>query len=200
MLASLVCLALTVKLSPTDDIWVYEHASDQVNDTFLRVWGAEDEQSASCSLLQFDLGRAGNGHHLTSAKLILHHIPNPTFTVDDSATAPLEVRPVKAGFDEKTWSFADAGDYMPDKGDSAYYGFKSVVPGKDEKPILVGVDLLSGKKDFRKALDAALASGGKFALALTSKLDIGTTRKTYKFYSRSAAENLRPQLVLSYKD
>ena len=210
MVLALVCLGLTIKLAPTDDVWVYSHASDQVNDTFLRVWGAEgnavtsvEEQApASWSMVQFDLGTSKRSVDLTGAKLVLHHIGNPTFTADDSLVAPVEVRPATAGFSEKTWTISDAEDFKPAPGDNDVFGFRPVTPGTDDKPIEVAVELLAGKRDFRKSFDDALDKGGKLALAITSRMEItgGAQRKTYKFFSRSASAELRPQLVLTYKD
>lgn len=210
MVLALVCLGLTLKLTPTDDVWVYSHASDQVNDTFLRVWGAEgnavtsvEEQApASWSLIQFDLGQSRKAADLTHAELVLSHVGNPTFTTDDSLVAPVEVRPATPGFSEKTWAISDAEDFKPAARDNDVFGFKAVTPGTDDKPIAVEIDLLGGKRDFRLSYDEALAKGGKLAMAITSRMEItgGTQRKTYKFYSRSAAAELRPQLVLTYKD
>lgn len=210
MVTAFLCLALTVKLTPTDDVWVYSHASDQVNDTFLRVWGAEgaavtsvDEQApASWSLLQFDLAGASKTAELSSAKLVLHHIGTPSFGPDDTVLTPLEVRPAVAGFNEKTWNLADAEEFKPAPGDNDVFGFSPVTAGKDDKPIRVEVDLLAGKRDFRAALKSGMEKGNKLALALTSRMEItgGAQRKTYKFFSRSAAEELRPSLVLTYKD
>lgn len=206
MVASLVCLALTLELTPTDDIWVYSHASDQVNDPFLRVWGSNGEavtgsggdSPASWSLLSFDLTKLPSGVKLTSAKLVLHQVPKPTFSYEDSVSTPVEVRPVKAGFKEKDWSIADADDYKPDAGDNAVYGSAAVKPGADDQPVKVEIDLLSGKRDLRAEIEKALAGDKQLGLALASRIEIGTTRKTYKFYSRAAEDKLRPRLVLAW--
>lgn len=206
MVAALVCLALSLELTPTDDVWVYSHASDQVNDPFLRVWGSNGEAvtastgdtPASWSLLSFDLSKLPAGAKLTSAKLVLFQVPKPTFTYEDSVLAPIEVRPVKAGFKEKDWSFADAEDFKPDAGDNAFYGSATVKPTPDDQPVKVEVDLLGGKKDFRAAVEKVVSGDKQLGLALASRIEIGTNRKTYKFYSRSAEEKLRPKLVLSW--
>ena len=204
MLASLLYLAVTLELTPTDDVWVYAHASDQVNDPFLRVWGsggvaiasAGEEATASWSMLSFDLPATPAGSKLTAAKLVLHHVPGATYTYEESVLAPLEVRAVKGGFKEKDWSIADSDDFKPDSGDEAFYASTAVKPAADDKPIEVEVDLLKGKKDFRADLERAFKGDHKFGLALASRLEIGTTRKTYKFYSRAAEEKNRPKLVL----
>jgi hypothetical protein len=207
MVASLLCLALSLELVPTDDVWVYSHASDQVADPFLRVWGSNgesitgttDDTPASWSLLSFDLSKLSSGAKLKSAKLVLYQTAKPTFSYEDSVIAPVEVRPVKSGFKEKDWSIADAEDYRPESADNAVYGTAAVKPTGDDQPVRVEVDLMHGKRDFSLALSKAMQGDKRLGLALSSRIEIGASRKTYKFYSRAAEEKLRPRLVLDWE-
>src|SRR3954469_4487441 len=102
MLAALALslAATTLSLNPTDDVWVYPHASDQ-KDVYLRVWGAEgrdspkkvaEVQDFSPSYLRFDVSKVPAGK-VTSAQLILTHVANPGYAQDYAKDNPLRARP-----------------------------------------------------------------------------------------------------------
>lgn len=217
MLASLVCfLALvpqTVNLTPTDDIWVYPHATDPSSDAYLRVWGmgghALPEDSAESSdygfsLAQWSIPSTLEGKKLVSAKLHLFQIANPKFTVRESTKHPLEARPGNSGFSEKTWQYTDLAKFFPVTGSKAVFGTgcpdaTSVLTADFE----ITIDLLKGPNDFAKYLTEALTAKKPLALDLTTSLDItgdqGDT-KLYKLYSKDApAPEKRPRLELVFE-
>src|SRR5688572_27918373 len=102
----------TIELFPTDDVWVYPHASDPTQDEFLRIWGVEGKSVAgkpddlgtfSYSFLKWSIKDFPNDAKLVSANLVLTQVANPAYTTDDAKQAPIEVRPVPSNFKEKGW-------------------------------------------------------------------------------------------------
>src|SRR5256885_1361944 len=105
----------TFDLTPTDDVWVYPHASDPQKDPFLRAWGSAGKAVAatpaegsdfSYSYLKWDTAAISKAPgKVTEAKLIVTLIADPTYGEDEAKASPLEVRPLKGDFSEKTWDY-----------------------------------------------------------------------------------------------
>ncbi len=208
MLTTLLALALirpphAVELVPTDDVWVYPHASDQ-RDAYLRVWGAEGAsvaatadgaQSFSYAYLRFDLTGLSD-ERVAEATLTLFHVSDPAFSAGASKQSPIEVRPVSAKFTEKTWDY-DAGiAASPPAGKESIFGSTAVIKWPESLPFSVTIDLTSGKGGFLKGLEEAKKANA-LGLALTSSLD-ASTRAVYKFYSKDGEPRYRPTLRIVF--
>lgn len=192
-----------------DDIWVYPNAADPEKDQYLRAWGAEDRSvptdadsasKFSFSYLQWDLKDLPADAKLTSAKLVLTHIPDPGWDDALARANPLEVRPLRAGFEQAGWNYGQIANYFPGVGEKDLYGKVSPTAGAEGKEFAVTVDLLQGPADFRKAFDAARATDSKLlAVALTAGLDPEAQgmRCIYKFFSKQARAETTPRLELT---
>lgn len=209
MLAAIAALTLglsaqTLELTPTDDIWVYPHASDPQKDGYLRVWGtgglavASDPAQAdeySYSYLKFDLAKLPKEAKVSSVVLTLMHTPDPTWQASDAKASPLEARPLGKDFTEKAWEYGLGKSVFP--GGKKEDVFGSFAPAKLDagQPIKFEINLLKGPNKL------ALSPGGTFATALTSTLDpsaIGN-RAVYKFYSKDYDKvEYRPRLVIQF--
>lgn len=209
MLAAIAALTLgltaqTLELTPTDDVWVYPHASDPQKDGYLRVWGtgglavASDPTQAdeySYSYLKFDLAKLPKTAVLKSVVLTLTHTADPTWQASDAKASPLEARQLGKDFTEKSWEYGLGKTIFP--GGKKEDVFGSFAPAKFEagQPIKFELDLLKGPNKL------LLSSGGSFNLALTSTLDpsaIGN-RAVYKFYSKDYDKvEYRPKLVIQF--
>jgi hypothetical protein len=198
----------TYDLMPSDDVWVYPHASDPMKDPFLRAWGAGGKSVASApdeggefsySYLKWDLSSVPKTVMVVEAKLILTLVADPGYTEELAKSNPLEVRPVGADFAEKTWTFEKSASIAPQSGDKGFFGSGFPVGWKkDGKDIRIEIDLLKGPKDFAAYLKESLAAG-KAALAITSKMDPSEAGRTgvYKWYSKDAEKKeVRPVLHL----
>ncbi len=213
MLTALVLAAnlATVTLEPTDDVWVYPYASDQVTDPYLRVWGSQGESlgepdpgmTVSYSLVKFDLGKVNKDGKLKSAVLVLTNFDKVGYTAQESKDAPVEVREVEPGFTERLWDFRDAEKFAPEAKE-AVLGSGYATQVVEGQPTVITVDLMKGPGSFPALLDKCMASKDKaLALALTSKLDPEGSDQTrlYKFYSHSAPKpEQRPKLVLTFSN
>ncbi len=206
MLAALVAVVLaapagTIELTPTDDIWVYPHASDPQKDGYLRVWGvdgsavASDPQMAdeySYSYLKFNVSKVPKDAKVRSVKLLLTHTPDPAWAAADSKAAPLEARLLAKDFSEKQWEFGSAKTIYPAAAKEAILG--TAYAGKLEagKPTVFEMDLT-------KASSKLLGKSDDLLIALTSALNpsaIGN-RAVYKFYSKDYDKaEYRPKLVV----
>lgn len=196
-----------VALTPTDDIWAYPHASDPKSDVYLRVWGVSGEavakdaaeaESFAYSLLRFDTSSLPKTKKLTTAILRLTHVGKPSFTVESAAKAPLEVRPVRGDFAEKTWKYDDLFALKLESTDKAIFGKVSPSRFPDEDVFVIEIDLMKGENQFEPYL---LNADGSLKLALTSKLSVDQDRQTYKFFSKDAeTASRRPQLILKFAD
>ena len=193
-------------MTPTDDVWVYAHAEDPQKDQFLRAWGAngrsvpqpgDDPQAFSWSLLKWDLSGFPEGAKIVEAQLIFTAAPDSGFTAKDAAAAPLEVRSVKSGFNEKDWDYANAETYTP-AGDTGLFGTVSpATVSSTEFPIVI--DLLQGPGNFRDYYADAMKKSRVISLAITSKIDPSQLGKggIYKVYSKDATDpTMRPALRL----
>jgi hypothetical protein len=210
MIAAIAALAIglsaqTLELTPTDDVWVYPHASDPQKDGYLRVWGVGGQAVASdpgqadeysYSFLKFDLSKLPKTAVLKSVVLTVVHTPDPTWHPSDSKASPLEVRPLAKDFAEKGWEFSLGKTVFPSGRKEDVYG--AFAPAKVDagQPIKFEVDLLKGPNKL------LLSAGGSFAIALTSTLDPSSVgnRAVYKFFSKDYDKvEYRPKLVITYE-
>jgi len=213
LITALAALAIaprfaTVEITPTDDVWAYPHASDQDTDAYLRVWGfegqsvaksAEDSESFGYAFLKFDLAGLPE-KALKGAELVVTHVAKPAFSVEMAVKAPLEVRPSKTGFTEKSWTYSDLAKVLPPAGDAAVYGTGSPNSVSDEKDFAFKVDLSKGAGGFLRAFEEARKSG-QIGLALTTRLSPNEeARSVYKLYSRNGPKENRPTLRLTFED
>ncbi len=209
MLAAIAALTLglsaqKVEFTPTDDIWVYPHASDPQKDGYLRVWGTEGTAVASdpaqadeysYSYLKFNVKEIPAAAKITSAVLVLMHTPDPAWQASDSKGSPLEARPLSKDFTEKGWDYGLGRTVFPSGKKEDVLG--SFFPTKIDagQPIKFEIDLLKGPGKLN------LTAGESFTLALTSTLDpsvIGN-RAVYKFYSKDYDKvEYRPKLVIQF--
>lgn len=194
----------TVEVFPTDDIWIYPHASDPQKDPFLRVWGvggeavaanADDAADFSYAFLKFDLSKIPAGK-ISSVKFVVTHIADPGWTDAQVKDAPLEVRSVSANFAEKGWNYEMARALQPKAGKKEFFGFASakIAPGKT---IPFEFDLWKAD-EFRKAFESGRKDGA-FAVALTSTIDPAVVGRggIYKLYSKDDEKvERRPKLVV----
>lgn len=207
MIAALAALTLgfaaqTLEIAPSDDVWVYPHASDPQKDGYLRVWGAgglavaSDPAQAdeySYSYLKFDLEKLPKDAAVKSAVLVLMHAPDPAWQAADAKRNPLEARSLGKDFSEKTWGFELGRTVFP--GGKKQDVFGSFAPASIEagKPIKFEIDLMKGPGKIK------FSPGGSLILALTSTLDpseIGN-RAVYRFYSKDYDKTeCKPRLIL----
>lgn len=199
----------TIELQPTDDIWVYPHASDPEKDGYLRCWGAEGQAVAanpeesedfSYSYLKFDLSKLPKNATVKEAKLTLWHVTDPGWGLDVVKLNPLQVRGLKPDFSEKSWEYDISRSLYPAKENAAVFG--SYAPEKVDitKPIKFEVDLLKGPGGFAKFLKKASdAPDRQLGLAITSSInpsELGQ-KAVYKFYSKDWEKaDVRPKLTL----
>jgi len=208
-----LALALTLgtaTLTPTDDVWVYPHASDQLDSEFLRSWGGEGravlpggEQtgSYSYSCLKFSLKSLPKDAKVTKAVLRITHDAVANWDEAMSKAGPLEARALTTQFDERSWDFSMASKVAPSASEETIYGFASGKPSADGKPFVIEIDLLKGPGKFADAVSKAVqATDPVIAFAITTKMDPQESGEStlYKFYSKSAKEEWRPQLVIEY--
>jgi hypothetical protein len=191
-----------IRIVPTDDVWVYPHASDPAKDMYLRAWGQGGKSVAdspdgnddfSYSYLKFDLAQVPKGK-LKSAKLVVWHISEPGFTETSSGLTPLEGRAIVGDFKETEWEVAMSRKVTPVVGPEGVFGTGAAPAGLGgTKEFQIVIDLMKGPRDFSKAI-----SGSTVSIAITSKVDPseGGMKSVYKFYSRNAEERLRPYLEL----
>lgn len=191
-----------IEFAPTDDIWVYPHASDPMKDGYLRVWGTNGDAVASdpgqadefsYSYLKFDLSKLKKDAPIKSAKLVLTHTPDPTWALADAKATPLEARQLSKDFTEKAWEFGFGKTVFPTSGKTGVYGVSAPEKMEPGQPIKFEIDLLRGPAKF------APGSDGTVRIALTSALDpsaIGN-RAVYKFFSKDYDKaEYRPKLVI----
>lgn len=200
-------------LVPSDDLWVYPHATEPDKDPYLRVWGTDDgavaekgdaHDSYSYSYLKFDLKPMTTvSRNLVGAKLVLTHVADPAYTPELSQGSPLEVRSLNPGFAEKDWRYEDVNKLAPSRDPKTIFG-RATLGAEPKKGVEVQfeIDLMKGPGDFAKAYFEAVAQDKPFALALTSSLDpsAGGSRAVYKFFSKDHPDEAkRPKLKLEVK-
>ncbi|MBS1718613.1 MAG: hypothetical protein JSS72_12875 [Armatimonadetes bacterium] len=201
----------TLELQPTDDIWVYPHASDPATDSFLRIFGSEGRSTAetptehpefSYAYLKFDLSKLPKGAKITGATLQVTHIPNPSFTLDEAKRGRLEARPVSAEFSEKDWDYDKTMKIGPSPDPEDFYG--SFIPQGTEdtkKDWPININLMTGKTKFGPAAELASETPTKsIAIALCSLIspqELGHMA-VWKIYSKEGPEGKRPVLKLTF--
>ncbi|HSI72336.1 MAG TPA: hypothetical protein VK934_04105 [Fimbriimonas sp.] len=204
-----VMLAQTFTLQPSDDLWVYPHASEPGTDVFLRVWGAEgkaapsnagEAESYSMAFLKWSLVGMPTASKLTGAKLILTQVAKPGYSLQQAKDMPLEARGVPAMFAETDWKYESLEAFLPKAGKDDVYGsgYPETIGGDT---VNISIDLLKGK-GFADTLAKALHDPKKeIAIGLTSAMDMAELGRSsiYKIYSRDERdEKLRPKLVLIF--
>ena len=197
-----------VELYPTDDVWAYPHASDPDKDPFLRVWGldgasvapsAAESESFGYSLLKFDAVGLPE-RSLKSATLVLVHTAKPSFDLSLAKKHPLEARPVKADFSEKTWAYGGLEKFMPSSGKGATFGTGVPDAFDAEKDFPIKINLLEGPGKF-DALLVSARTAKFFAIALTTTMSpADDVRSVYKVYSKDGPKESRPILRLEFED
>ncbi len=204
---ALLALGQTIDRLPTDDVWVYPHASD-VKDAYLRTWGANGKAVAgkddaldefSYSYLRFDLTGLPEGV-LKEAKLILTATADPGWTTSDLKATPIQARLAAGNLAEKDWSYdALAAKLSPSEAAEAVFGVSTAGPIEKGKEPTLTIDLMQGPAKFADAFGAARKSGF-VVFALTSALNPAEVGRTaiYKFYSKDGPEKFRPVLRLVF--
>lgn len=206
----------TVTIAPSDDVWVYPHATDPARDETVRVWGAGgrsvaadagDAEEFAYGYLRFALPARLKGRQLVGATLELTNVPNENLDADEFAATPLEARPLVGTFDEKGWIYSLVGKTYPDA--KVRWGVATATPTKGE-PIKMTIDLLTRGKDetgqapFGTTFANAFAkadSDGELGLALTSGVDVASVGMSaiYKVYTKDTPDEARrPKLVLRF--
>lgn len=199
----------TFTKTPTDDVWVYPHASDPQKDAYLRVWGAggkavagksESIEDFSYSYLKFDLSDIPGEATLKEAKLILTAVADPGWSKSDLKATPLEARLAGSAFTEKDWVYESfAAKLGPEEAKEAIFGTATIGDIEKGKEPVLTIDLLQGPGKFADALKAA--KGKSIALALTSRLDPSELGRAaiIKTYSKDGPEKFRPVLRLVFE-
>lgn len=196
-----------IRLTPSDDIWVYPHAGDPQRDAFLRVWGRgdsavgatlADNESYSFSYLRFILPPSLRGQEVTTAVLQLEGV-SANFTSEESRKYPIQARIISADFAERGWTFDKSEKIVPSREKDAVVGEGSAETLKEDATYTVELKLRLDHPSV-KALWSGIAADGKpIALALTSAIPVEESRKMYKLHSANAErESARPSLVIGY--
>lgn len=192
-----------VTLMPTDDIWVYPHASDPAGDPFIRVWGidgdsvpssSEDAGSFSMGYLKFSFASIPKGSEIKSAKLVVHQVAPAGYGVGDAKAAPLEARWISSKFAEKGWSADILNTILPKREGLLGSGSPEKIDGAT---IPITIELSKEPEKLNQAL-----AEGEIAIALTSAINAAELGRSaiYKVYSREEKDaNLVPKLIVELK-
>lgn len=199
-----------MNIVPTDDVWIYAHASDQT-DPYLRFWGSEGisvpdpnyDFSGAWACLKFDLSKAPK-KEITAAKLVIWLIPGSTINQDIANRYPVEVRMVSSKFAEKGFELSHSPQIIPNADKSGLFSTtKAKIADNNEKAQKIELDLLGDKSEFKKYFkDANGSSDRLLGLALTSTIDPAEVGQSgiYKIYSRNADNEFKPQLQLTFAE
>jgi hypothetical protein len=195
--------AQTLTESPTDDIWVYTHATSGQTDPFLRAWGdgvnSLDPAGYppsflySYSYLKFDLGSiAAGSYQVSSATLTFTHAA-PGYTLAQGEATPLEVRQLAPNFDEASWTFGNASNPQPRAVIST--GSLANYQAGGEFELIVDLNTSGFETLFNDAI-----TEGEIAFALTSAMNPGGAggAALYKMYSKDDPGNRVPLLEIEY--
>ncbi len=206
----------TITLTPSDDVWVYPHASDPGRDETVRIWGAGgrsvaadpiDAEDFAYGYLRFKLPAHIKSARIVGATLELTNVINDELDPDEVAASPLEVRPLIGTFDEKSWTYTNIAKTHPNGKVVWGKGGPKLVKGE---PVKISIDLMVrgkdqvGPTDFHKVLSASFPATadaeGQLALALTTTVDAAAVgmKRIYKIYTKEAEESRRPRLVLRF--
>lgn len=205
-------LAEQVELIPNGNAWVYPHAADPTSDEWLRFWGnagnSVDEPdfgnlSLSYSLIQFDVSSL-ESTDITTAFLHLWQDAPFTFIEEESRQRPVEVRFVPGYFNEQSYTFNDAINYVPARGPESLIATGYGRVPHDQVPYEIVIDLTAaggeGEVDFREIVREAKEGNGLILLALTSTMDPQEVAEgaIYKVFSRHTPKvEYRPRLVVT---
>lgn len=192
----------SVEVTPSDDVWVYPHASDGAHDEAMRVWGSggiaaaasgADAEDFSYGYLRFDVKGGPQGTKLVSATLEITNVPNAKWSAALAKEYPIEVRPLTTDFTEKTWVPTDVLKVYPDP--KVVYGEGVGAFQGGDAPTRIAIELKS--PEFLKSVQPMQP----LLLALTSKVDAAATEGlVYKIYSKDVRDAAsRPKLVLRYE-
>ncbi len=203
--APLARAPLTLSLAPTDDVWVYPHASDPGRDEWMRVWGSGgravapspgEAEDFSYGYLRFVLPPEAKGKRLVGATLELANVANPE--LGDMAPTPLEVRPLLGKpFAERAWAYTDALATYPDA--KTVWGSGVPTFASPEATGKLAIDLL-GKGSAFGAWWAGSGGAGDLPMALTSRVDAAEVgmRRIFKVATHEAGDPARrPALRLT---
>jgi TolB protein len=187
----------SVIVEASNDVWVYEFASNQDQDSFLRVWGSGLPVAAfgeapddSVSLVEFPKTTLPAGE-IVSARLVLTHAAPTGSQREHLRTHPVELFSVAPGIDEKRWVKDLAIDHWP-AGSALARGV--VMEDGPEGAFHVAFDVTNDMKEWRTNF-----SEKGLAFALFSSLPVGDLGRDaiYKFFSRNAADpTVRPRLEI----
>ena len=209
-LAALALAAFgTFSLEPTDDVWVYPHASDPSKDVYLRIWGNSARSTAtnpadadeySYSYLKFSTAGLPKDKELKEATLVVFHVAEPGYEQATAAGRPIEVRSLAGDFVERGWEYGMAAKVAPGGTSEDLFGSGAPAaegfPPKEDFAIRIPL-----KGSFPAYLGKALSTGS-LGLALASKIDPqeGGMRAIYRLWSRNADAKLRPKLERVFAD
>jgi len=198
-------------MAPTDDIWVYANAQDPQKDEYLRAWGSnghaipipgDNPQAASWSLLKWDLSGYSPDTRILEAQLVLNAAPDAGYTAKDAADAPLEARPVKPGFSESKWDYAQAVEFTPIGSEENTFGETSPT-NIDSAGFKIVIDLMHGPANFKDYFEKAMKKDRIIAIAITSRIDPSKVGRDgiYKVFSKDSGDPvMRPALRLVIDD
>lgn len=214
-MTALLALALgaTLRLTPTDDLWIYPHAGDPQKDPYLRVWGdgeravskdAEEASRLSYSFLSFDVSTVPVDGRLKTACLVLTHMADPKFSEALAKSNPIEARTISNGFSEKTWTYASLPKFTPGLSKDSIFGTGEIRSWPETgKEFKIELNLLAGAGKFADVLAESRRTNKPLAMALTSKIAVTATegiQTMYKFYSKDdRMVSSRPVLVLEFE-
>ncbi len=211
VIAWIASTARVFSLTPTDDVWVYPHASEPERDAYLRVWGSDglsvakagaSPQNFSYGYLKFDVSNLPAGT-LQKATLVLTHVADPAWTPEIMKQYPLEARRLSPKFGENTWTYADSSTIFPGSGKESIYGLASRADRQDQKDFALSIELGDETSAFGRDLKKAIGGAEKqIAIALTSAMDpeVLGMKCVYKVYSKEGPKSFRPILKLEWMD
>lgn len=204
LIAFVVASLSPLEVPCTDTVWYYTFANP-AEDRYIRCWGSEGETVGkpvegvtgfSYSAIRFVLPPEAP-RELTAAKLVLTHVPDPRWSLEDARANPVDIRPVSPEFSMKDWQLADGQKIYPPSDPESSFARAVPEPVVAGRPIRVEFDLLSGPGDFRGHYRKALERADRaLALAITSDLLPVDQGAIYKFFSANAEPEYRPVLIL----
>jgi hypothetical protein len=198
----------TLEVPPTDDVWVYMHASEGATEEFLRVWGIEGasvgdpSEGFSYAYLRFDLAGLPERFKLREAKLILVHAAGPAFKAELVERCPLEARRLGSDFDEKSWSGPENAKVSPKPSKEDVYGTGFPKDWPTDKEFSFEIGLLGEGSPFAADIAAAREKETRaLGIALTTTLDPSEAGRggVYKLRSKNGPKETVPILKLVYE-
>jgi hypothetical protein len=195
------CVAQSLSLRPTDDVWVYEHSVDPGGDPISRVWGDGTRsfrdtyppgQEFSYTYLRFDLGSlTGTSYQVESAVLRITSRP-AGYSRQAALDNPLEARALGKDFTEATWNYADPTNPNP----LGLFGSGDMSGHSTASDYVIPIDLNKNRSLFGQAFNTAVRSDKKFKVALTSRLRVNDMGgQPYRLYTRDFPLVVRQPLL-----